>query len=499
MTETSLICIAYHFPPSSATGGHRTRAIARHLRAFGWNPVVVTVKDDPDEGRDPSLLDGLPNDLVVYRTVAPMLLGWATAARSLVRRSFGSRHTARPSRATRPEEGRESEGARPRPWIDRASWWIQVPDRAIGWLPVGLATALHALRRHHGLALYSSAPCWTAHLIAMLAKKLSGRPWIADFRDPWRSNPFRRLPYRTVDRFDAWLETQVVNSADRVICNTRRIQADFEARFPELAGRFATIPNGFDPEKYEDLAAARPAGQDRLVITHAGEFYCRRRPHPIFEAIRLLRDRRTTSRQPVLHLIGTPTYEGRNLESIAAEFGVEDSVIVQGHAPHIQALEALRGSDVQLLVGFSGEGADLQVPAKLFEYLGVGRPILALAPRNSAIADIVAEVGGPIAICDPDDPEQIAAAIVELESRLNLGDGDRAKGVGTANSRFHRREQVGRLVELLDDVLRERGVEVRAHPKRPSPAVEISTRRRDEDDQADPRIAPQGAFHRGSL
>ncbi|AMV39242.1 putative glycosyl transferase [Planctomyces sp. SH-PL62] len=333
---------------------------------------------------------------------------------------------------------------------------MQTPDKAIGWLPIGLIAALRALRRHQGRAIYSSAPFWTAHLIAMSAKKLTGRPWIADFRDPWRSNPFRRLPYQSIDRFDAWLESRVVRNADRIICNTRRMQTDFETRYPEAAGRFTTIYNGFDPEVYENLSARRPVGPDHLVITHAGQFYGPRRPHPIFEAIRLLRDRRSTTREPVLQLFGTPTYEGRDLGSIAAEFGIQDQVVVQGAIPHLRALEELRGSDIQLLVGIGGEGSDLQVPAKLYEYLGVDRPILALAPQNSAIADVMSEGGILGAICDPEDAEQIAAAIVDLDARALAGDGVNRDEERPAKNRFHRSEQVGFLVDVLEDVLRER-------------------------------------------
>jgi glycosyltransferase involved in cell wall biosynthesis len=315
-----------------------------------------------------------------------------------------------------------------------------------------LIATLHAAKRHHGCAFYSSAPHWTAHLIGLLAKRLTGRPWIADFRDPWRSNPFRKLPYPSVNRFDAWLETQVVLKADRVICNTEFVRQDFVARFPDCAKRFVTIPNGFDPEDYDGLNAHRPVGDGHLVITHAGYFYGPRRPQPVLQAIRLLRDQGRLRRRLCLQFIGPPTYEGRSLQSIVAELGVEDSVIISGEVPHRQALEALRGSDVQLLVGFGGMGSELQVPAKLFEYLGVGRPILALAPAKSAIAEVVKHRGASGEVCAPDNPQEIAEAIVRLDSRTRASLASDCEAERAVNSRFHRRAQVGRLAELLEDV-----------------------------------------------
>src|SRR5207237_5324336 len=168
--------------------------------------------------------------------------------------------------------------------------------------------------------------------------------------------------------------------ADWVVCNTGPVRDDFVRRYPELTPKFVTVPNGFDPEDFADLKAQRPVGIEKLVVTHAGWFYGKRRPEPIFQALRQLRDHGFPSAQWCLQLVGSPTYDGRELMAIAAECGVAEMVLCRGEVSHRTALELMRGSDIQLLVGFNGAGADLQVPAQLFEYLGVGQPVLALAP-----------------------------------------------------------------------------------------------------------------------
>jgi glycosyltransferase involved in cell wall biosynthesis len=280
----------------------------------------------------------------------------------------------------------------------------------------------------------------------MMTKRFTGLPWVADFRDPWRASPFRKIPHKMANRYDAWLERRVVSHADWVVCNTRPLQDDFARRYPELAHKFITVPNGFDPEDFADLRPHRAVGPDKQVLTHAGWFYGKRRPQPIFQALRLLRDRADLPRELCLQLVGNPTYEGKELNAIAAEYGVSDQVLVRGEVAHRQALELMRGSDIQLVVGFNGVGADLQVPAKLFEYLGVGQPVLALAPQNSAIAEILA-LSGNGEVCDPEDPEQIASAIAGITARRDRP----AAPTSGSNpiSQLYRREQVARIAALL--------------------------------------------------
>lgn len=435
-----VLCVAYFFPPVAVSGSHRTRAVVRHLPAAGWEPVVVTA-DDRSFQRDPALLHGLPENLVVYRTKAPSLLAAARKFWSLVK--FPVHRTTGKASASEAPRTEPAEGGG---WVDWTSWWLQVPDVGLGWLPWGWKTACRAARRHRCRAIYSSAPYFTTHLIALLTKWTTGLPWVADFRDPWRANPFRRLPYRSLNRYDDWLEAMVVRWADSVICNTEPVRRDFLRRFPQAASKFVTIPNGFEPDEFSSLASSRPVGPEKILLTHAGVFYGKRRPDPLFQALRILVDRHPSWRERLcLQLAGTPVYDGQPLEKIAAQYGVSDLVRVPGEVSHQRSLELLRGSDVQLLVGFSGAGSDLQVPGKLFEYLGIGRPILALAPADSAIADVITRSGIAGTICDPDDPSQIADAIERITLSKTVMTPEHAETL----RQFTRREQVRRIGELL--------------------------------------------------
>src|SRR5262249_18470131 len=155
------------------------------------------------------------------------------------------------------EQGSQRNGSH-KSFVDWCSWWLQVPDAKLGWLPFGFLAGKRAIRKHRCMAIYSSAPVWTAHLIGLLLKRFTGLPWVADFRDPWRVNPFRGFPYKSVDIVDDWLARQVIYSADWVISNTEPMRRTLVGRFPHLESKFKTIPNGFDPQDFVDLKACRP-------------------------------------------------------------------------------------------------------------------------------------------------------------------------------------------------------------------------------------------------
>jgi glycosyltransferase involved in cell wall biosynthesis len=444
----SVLCISYYFPPMDSSGTHRLRAIARYLPDYGWRPIVVTAQHQPTAAIDPALLEGLPDDLAVYRTAAPEFLKWATQFKSQVQGLVRLPRKAKEPAPGEPAGGAPAELTLTGRWIDWLSWWLQLPDMLVGWLPLGLWAAYRAACRHRCRAIFSSAPCWTAHLIALLTKRLTGLTWVADFRDPWRANPGRPiLPYKALDRYDAWLERQVINGADWVVCNTEPARQDFLTRFPDLQDRFVTVPNGFDPGDYAHIEPRRQVSPETFVVTHAGNFYHQRDPGPVFQALRLLRQQANLPRPLCLQLLGPPTYHGQPLNQIAAEYGVDSMVLVQGSVPHREALEFMRGSDALLVIGLNLSGGELQVPAKLYEYFGVGRPVLAVSSRGSAIADIMVRAGQPGAVCDLSRPEDVAAALLRLASEPRPAASPRGQAPGLRQ--FHRRNQVGRIAELL--------------------------------------------------
>ena len=66
----------------------------------------------------------------------------------------------------------------------RCPGWFDRPDRWLSWLFDALVTGFRMIRQHRPNIIWSTYPIATAHLIGCWLSRLSGIPWVADFRDP---------------------------------------------------------------------------------------------------------------------------------------------------------------------------------------------------------------------------------------------------------------------------------------------------------------------------
>ncbi len=343
-------------------------ALVRRLAASGHDVTVITMEPASDLPVDYSSVDNIPPSVRVIRTPVADLIEMAR---------FWRRWQTQP--ATSGDAGGPTVSAQPKPSIkDWLSRWLQVPDRRSGWFLTSMWAGLGQVRRNRPDVIFSSAPMWSSHLTAMVISGFAGRPWVADCRDPWRSNPYREFPYRAHDRFDGWLEGQMIRRASRIICNTHPAEADFAGRFPDKAQKFTTIPNGFDRDETEQVLQSAQAAEDGIFrLVHTGVFYGPRSPEPFMAALAQLVSSKPELRDKIRFIqVGPENYGQTPIADIADRFGVGDMVELVGSVDHRRALELVAGGDVAIAASQTGRNAQLQIPRKFYEYFGLGKPIL---------------------------------------------------------------------------------------------------------------------------
>lgn len=407
-----ILVVAYAFPPINRSGAHRISAFVRALSSAGWRSTVLCA-DGGGDAVDPELERGIPRDCDVVRIANADLVA---AIKSWAGRRSSSAGSSGESR--RRTSVRVATVGEPRGVADWCTLWLKLPDDRLGWALRAVPSLLKLVRRIRFDAVMSTSPCMSAHPLGRAAKVLTGAPWIADFRDPWTDNPYRTLPFAAHRWVDRRLERSVLGSADRVLFTTNRARATACARSRGLEARSATVPNGYDQNITDGIEPQRPGTRDEFLLTHIGQFYGLRSPMPWLRALRRIvadrQHRSPSAAKPVLVLVGPDHFEGRRLCDLAQESGVTENVRVVGDVSRKEALAIAAGSDALLLAAGVGDDPELQVPAKLFEYIALRKPILGGAMEGSPVRELLQQADADALMCDPRSEANIARAWSEL-------------------------------------------------------------------------------------
>lgn len=399
--------LAYFFPPLGGAGVQRTLKFVRYLEPLGWDATVVSTRSQHYPARDPSLLREIPASTHVIRTPAVPLLNWLSLVAYRLK-------------------------------LIRLSAYLAWPDGGFGWLPFAFVAALRAARRERPDAIYSSSPPQAGHLAARAVHRLTGIPWVADFRDEWAADAFRSDQPRPLARLAGRLERAITANAARVV-----VAADY-FRLDGLAQddpRRVVIVNGVDEA---DLPAGAQAPADRFVLAYVGTIYGIRDPTPALRALAALSERSELDGARVtVRLVGSLWLEG-----FEPPAGID--VETTGYVDHTRAVEEMCSATALLLYV---PGSSLAPSGKLFEYLASGRPLLCLAQPDNLASRLVREWGAGV-VADPHDQESIEHALLELWRRWEqdgLPDQDEVRR--RTLERYSRRVGAARLAEALDGAL----------------------------------------------
>ena len=444
-----VLVVTYYFPPVGGMGVQRTLKYVTYLPRWGWEPVVVAPGDPEFPVRDPSLMAALAPDLEVHRTASlePGKLPYALA------RLFGGRRSKATALEVEPS-------TRPAPrnrlaWVQRklVILWNRVwaillfPESAVAWMPYAVRSGLKANGRQPVDSIFSSSAPVTAHLVARRLKKATGRPWVADFRDPWIGNPFAAPMSRPKRWLQRRMERSIVEQADRVVLAMEGLREMFAARYPEMADKFIHIPNGYDRNDIAGLVPV-PGEPGRFTILFAGSLYRPGELEAFLGGVEKLLERRPDLRARLrVQFVGrVNAYNRRLADAYIAPGRIGDVVSFEGFVPRRVALARMAGADALLQLMTAEPGTEMFVGGKLLEYLAFDKPILAVMPPGEGrrLVDSL-----PVGRSADVEPDSVAAA---LEGLL---DNPPAPGPTDPAGRYDRVNLARELASVLDRVVAE--------------------------------------------
>jgi hypothetical protein len=404
--------IAYHFYPSQEVGAKRMNALAASLRDRGTDLVIYSAFEGLNEWseRAPSQLRGYDLREVPNRT--SRLLGLLVRAKKILQKarpqltdSAGAEGIVKPSAL----------GLHDKPsWLHRLFFNVlYVIDNKKGWSRRCARLLVATSKSKLPAIIIVSGPPMSSLIAAVVAGRRLRIPVILDLRDPIYGEDRQTLAGHGVPI--QWgrrmLERLIVPSAASVTTTSPTLQERLRTRYPTMRHRVTCIYNGYDGE----LCPKKERTDNRLVMVYAGSLYMNRNPFPFLEILEdvLLRPDVNIERINVIFAGDCQQYGGVSLTAWLANRRCAN--VVQLHT-RLNSEELGRlYHRATLLLNFA-EGQPMQIPAKTFELLSLGREILAFCEPTSDTASVLRNLEG-VACVSSDDREGLRSAILDIYHR----------------------------------------------------------------------------------
>lgn len=364
-----LLVVSPAFPPMNAPDLQRARMSLPYYREYGWEPIVLTVDPDVQDGsREEALLSTVPSDIKIHRCGA-LSLKWS---RRLGIGNLGLR----------------------------------------AWIPLLFAGA-RIIRREKIELVFLTNTQFVTFILGRIWLWWLGVPYVIDLQDPWRTDYYERLGSRRppggwkyqLARAQAWLlEGWSFRRMGGLMSVSRHYLNDLNKRYAWFA-RVPTAVIRFGASE-TDLAMARalkqsdyspPARADtlRFVYTGAAGPIMPHALRVLFGGLDLFRQRQPDLAAKLqFDFLGTsyaPPGLGKiTVKPIAEEFGLGSQVTEIPHRlGHLECLRLQAEADVLLLLGSS----DLAYsPSKIYPYFLSERPILSIVFQDSYLESIIREL-----------------------------------------------------------------------------------------------------------
>jgi glycosyltransferase involved in cell wall biosynthesis len=370
-----VLFITYYWPPSGKASLHWPLDIMTHLQEFGWQPFVLTTKDETFTAKDESLLRKVNPEwkVIKAKAIEPF---------NLYKKFIGKK----------PEEAlvaSETISLKNKSLAHKISVWIRmnlfVPDARVGWYFPAVKEARRFLSEQKVDAIISIGPPHTTHLVA---KKLSNDfviPFFPVFIDPWVDISY----YRNFKRskltlaIDNHFEKSVLEKATKVIFITESMKEDYIKKYPQIKDKSYVLYWGYNEDDFKNIPPNSSSEKEDIekVIVHAGNIFDYQNPETLWKETK----RRIDSGEKFrIKFLGTVS---PLIKQSIKENGLDSITEYKGFLPYHKMLEELFKADFLLVCATEKR----HVPGKLFEYLRAGKPIIAFGNDNDEVKNILEE------------------------------------------------------------------------------------------------------------
>ncbi len=388
--ELKVLFITYYWPPAGGVSVQRILHFVKNLSELGVNCHVIHPTNASYYQIDESLLEEVQENMYLH----PVPIKDLT---SLIKKLPGQ------AKEGNIKSGNTSFFSKVLKKI-RANYFI--PDPKINWVKPVIAKAHKLIEEKNFDLVFTNGTPHSVHLAGLGIKQNSSIPWIADFRDPWtKMDNFTHLPLSSSAlKKHQNLEHKVIQNADL----TLTVSPSWAEDFLKLGAKNSThITNGYD-----DIIT--PKKSKYFIVSHVGSIHADRDLNGFIDAFAnaasLVKDK-----QWKLALVG-------NVDSQTIEFAKSklnnQQLELPGIVNHATAKDWISRSSALLLPINSSEANKGRIPAKLFEYLSSGNPIILLGKGNGDAAKIVNDCKAGKSF-DNNEPKAIEEYLISISDGMH--------------------------------------------------------------------------------
>ena len=366
MVKKCLI-VSYYFPPTGGAGVQRIVKLIKYASRKNWRFTVISAEEHSHfQPQDSSLLDELPPDLNIIRAAAAL----PAQKFSILNKTNLFKKSAYWKR-----------------WLGA---FVQIPDSRKSWNSAVKKTIYRELAKNDYDCLLITAPPYSLTLLAVELQNELSIPVILDMRDPWSSHPYKLHPTFMHRRMNKRLEYRTLSAINNGIHVTKRQLDDYRLNMKNFdISNWSVITNGYDEADFAGLKEAGNVEKKRFNIAFLGTIHADiNSPEYLFRAMKYLKKSNKNSGQEIhFHHIGNSVPD---LKSLTKKYNIEEQITLWNYRSHKESLQILMAMDAFYQIHHPAyKGSEYIIGSKMYEYLRLKKPILAVVPNESEVADII--------------------------------------------------------------------------------------------------------------
>lgn len=430
-----LLIITYYWPPGSSPGVQRWLKFVKYLPEFGWQPIILTVKNGSFPAEDPSLMEEIPDEVITYRasSIEPFALY------NLLRGKQGKKVEVGMGNIKN-NPGMLSRFAN----YIRANFFI--PDARIGWNFWASRKMKNIIRKHQVKMVVTTGPPHSTHLMGLnLKANFPEVKWMADLRDPWTTVYYNQLLNRTekAKQKDRQLETKVLKKADCVSVISEGMKREFEDRSKQID----VLYNGYDPE---DMPDDYSLPKEHFIISYIGNFKVSQNIPAFWKALSRAISEHPSGKEVRFQIVGNVT--GAILDALKL-YKLEPYVNISPFVPHKEATKLMKECHLLYLpIPDTGNNKSI-ITGKIFEYLASRTPILGIGPEKGDAARLLNECERK-EMLEYHEEEAIYNRLIRSLDKWQERNGEKEEVSSDAHLSLTRRALTRQLSNILNQLLK---------------------------------------------